>query len=59
MFSAANFNQFKTVTVIGIDDAIVDGDQLYTIVTSACTSTDPAYNGINPNDVSMINRDND
>jgi len=59
VFSAANFNQFKTVTIIGIDDAIVDGDQLYTIVTSACTSTDPAYIGINPNDVSMINRDND
>jgi hypothetical protein len=59
VFTSTNFNQFITVTIIGVDDAITDGDQLYTIVTPACTSTDPAYDGRNPNDVSVINRDND
>lgn len=59
VFTSTSSNQFQTVTIIGVDDAIVDGDQLYTILTAACTSADPAYDGRNPNDVSIINRDND
>jgi len=56
-----NPNQFgfQTVTVTGIDDAVVDGDVLYTIVLSACTSADGAYNGLDPRDVAVINRDNE
>ena len=50
---------FQTVTVTGVDDVIVDGDQLYSIVLDACTSADPAYNGQDPRDVAAINRDND
>ena len=50
---------FQTVTVTGVDDTIVDGDQLLTIVLDACTSTDPQYSGYNPRDVTVINRDND
>jgi large repetitive protein len=59
VFTATNYSQFKTVTILGLDDAVRDGDQLYTILTAACTSTDPSYDGRNPNDVSVINRDND
>jgi hypothetical protein len=59
VFTPGNFSQFQTVTIIGLDDTILDGDQLYTILTAPCTSTDPAYSGLNPNDVSVINRDND
>ncbi|HEY5944458.1 MAG TPA: Calx-beta domain-containing protein [Kofleriaceae bacterium] len=50
---------FQTVTVTGVDDQIVDGDVLFTILLDACTSTDPQYNGSNPRDVTAINRDND
>ena len=57
-FTTGSFG-FQTVTVIGLDDAIVDGDQLYSIVTGACTSADLAYSGKDPPDVSGVNRDND
>jgi hypothetical protein len=50
---------FQTVTVSGVDDQIVDGDVLFTILLNACTSTDPAYSGNDPRDVTAINRDND
>jgi hypothetical protein len=57
-FTSGNFG-FQTVTITGIDDAVQDGDQLYSIVTAACTSADPAYSGADPPDVACVNRDND
>jgi hypothetical protein len=58
VFTPASFG-FQTVTVSGVDDSIVDGDVLFTVILNACTSTDPSYSGSNPRDVSAINRDND
>jgi hypothetical protein len=57
-FTPSQFN-FQTVTVSGVNDSIVDGDITFTIVLNACTSTDLAYNGSNPRDVTAVNRDND
>jgi hypothetical protein len=57
-FTAANFGN-QNVVVKGVDDPIKDGDQLYTVIFDACTSADPAYNGYDPIDVSVVNRDND
>jgi hypothetical protein len=57
-FTPANFGS-QTVTVKGVDDAVRDGDQLYTVVFNACTSTDANYSGYDPRDVSVVNRDND
>ena len=34
----------QTVTVTGVDDAVVDGPITYTIVTAPAVSTDPNYN---------------
>ena len=34
-FTTANWNMAQTVTVTGVDDAVVDGDVAYTIVTAA------------------------
>ena len=51
-----------SVTVTGVDDAIVDGDVDYTIVTGNVTSTDPNYNVLNGTavaDVAVTNTDND
>ncbi len=58
-FTPANWNVRQRVTVTGVDDNIVDGSQSYSIITSATTSTDTEFNGINPPDVSVTNRDND
>jgi subtilisin-like proprotein convertase family protein len=49
----------QTVTVTGVDDAVIDGDQAYTIVTAPAVSDDPAYSGLNPLDVSVTNMDDD
>jgi Calx-beta domain-containing protein len=58
-FTAANFATPQTITVTGVDDTIVDGAQLFFIITNNCTSTDNAYNNFNPIDVSCRNSDND
>jgi hypothetical protein len=58
-FSTANWNVPQTVTVKGVDDLIADGNIAYTIITGVAVSTDPAYNGINPPDVSCTNIDNE
>jgi hypothetical protein len=47
------------VSVVGLDDAQIDGTQSYKITTAAAISTDPNYNGKNPADVSLINTDNE
>lgn len=58
-FTAENWDQPQTVTITGVDDAVVDGNVSYTIVTGPATSTDPAYNGFNAADVSVVNTDDD
>ena len=58
-FTPANWNTQQQVNLQGVDDAIKDGDQLYSIITAPCTSTDPNYSGLNPRDVQALNRDND
>ena len=58
-FTADNWNTPQTVTVTGVDDAVVDGPIAYTIVLSPAISVDPAYNGLDPADVSVVNADND
>jgi gliding motility-associated-like protein len=58
----ANWNLATAVTVTGVDDAEVDGDVAYTIVTGNVTSGDANYNALNGGDVgnvAVINTDND
>jgi hypothetical protein len=58
-FTPANWNLAQIVTVMGVDDAIVDGDVAYMITTSPAISSDPLYSGLDPADVSATNIDND
>jgi len=58
-FTPLNWNMAQIVTVVGVDDAITDGDIAYSITTSAAISSDTLYNGLNPADVSVTNVDND
>jgi len=59
VFTPANALIPQTVTVTGVDDAVVDGSQAYTIVTAPAASADPAYLGRNAADVSVTNTDDD
>ena len=58
-FSTGNWSTAQTVTVTGVDDAVADGNQSYTIVTAAAASSDTSYSGLNASDVSVTNSDND
>jgi len=58
-FNASDWNMPKTVTVTGVNDDVDDGNQAYTIETATASSGDTGYNGINPDDVSVSNTDDD
>lgn len=57
VFTAANWNVPQTITVTGVDDPIVDGDQTSTILLSV-TVGDPAYLGESAS-VTVVNQDNE
>ena len=58
-FTTGNWGDEQTVTVTGVDDAVIDGDIIYNVVLAEAGSTDGLYDVINPADVSVINTDND
>ncbi len=58
-FTPNNWDTAQTVTVTGQDDSADDGNQAYTIITAAASSADTSYNGLNPDDVTVTNSDND
>lgn len=49
----------RAVTVTGVDDALLDGDIAFNVITSPAVSTDSDYSGLDPADVSVVNRNND
>ena len=60
VFDAASWNLARTVTVTGVDDVLVDGNIVYSIILDTATSSDDVnYDGINPGDVAVNNTDND
>ena len=56
-FTTTDWNIARTVTVTGVFDLVTDGNVAYSIVLAAATSADPAYNGLDPADVSVVNLD--
>jgi subtilisin family serine protease/subtilisin-like proprotein convertase family protein len=58
-FTTVNWASPQTVTVTGVDDSIVDGNVVYTLILGAATSADPDFHGVNPADVSATNSDNE
>ncbi len=59
-FTSTTWNQPQTVTVTGVDDLVADGDVTYQIITTPDNTTaDTNYNKLNPDDVTVINTDND
>lgn len=57
-FTAADWDQSQTVTITGVDDAVADGDIVYSITTAA-TSVDSDYEAIEVADVNVTNQDDD
>jgi hypothetical protein len=58
-FTSSNWNIPQILTVTGIDDYVIDGNQPYLIISLPLTSADAGYDGLNPADVSLLNIDND
>ena len=59
VFTASDWNRPRTVTVIGLGDAVADGDVTYSVVLGAAASDDPVFDGLDPVDVTVINLDDD
>ncbi len=58
-FSPQNWNATQTVVATGVDDQLADGDQNYTVLTGAASSSDTNYAGVNGPDVSLVNLDDE
>lgn len=58
-FTAANWNQARTITVKGIDDNVTDGTVAYFIAINVSTSLDPKYAALGAIKISVTNLDND
>ncbi len=58
-FTAANWDTPQQVTVTGVDDALIDGDVDYNVVTAPARSSDVNFDGLDPEDVRVTNLDDD
>lgn len=58
-FTPEDWATTMTVTITGVDDSFDDGDQVYSVITSAASSSDELYDGFNPDDVAVTNLDNE
>jgi hypothetical protein len=59
VFTPANWNVARSVTVTGVNDDVDDDDVSYSIITAAAVSADSNYNSLAVSDVSATNTDND
>lgn len=57
--TTSNWNSHTTITVEGVDDGILDGDQEFHVVFLPCSSPDSDYDGLVPRSVRFVNEDND
>ncbi len=58
-FDASNWFTAQSVTIQGVDDAIVDMDQMYSIVVGPPQSSDAKYNTLPASTVNLVNADDD
>ncbi|MDB5385458.1 MAG: hypothetical protein JWM11_1104 [Planctomycetaceae bacterium] len=59
IFTSQNWKVPQEVTVTGVDDHVVDGNQKYQIELGKLVTQAKNYKRINPADLSLINKDND
>ncbi len=58
-FTTENWATPQTITATGVNDAIDDGNQVYTVSWGATISADPAYAAIRPDGAGLANVDDD
>jgi hypothetical protein len=58
-FTATDWDKPQTVTVTGVDDNQRDGNRPYKILIKPAISSDPRYKDMDPDDLSVTNRDNE
>ncbi|MEC7068625.1 MAG: hypothetical protein VXW96_01840 [Bacteroidota bacterium] len=58
-FTPSNWNTPQTVLIMGVDDTIIDGDQLTQITVSVDASSDPSFLMEPSQQLDVINIDND
>jgi hypothetical protein len=58
-FTPETWDVAHTVTAAGVDDAVDDGPQPWSVLTGAASSADPAYLGFDPADPALTNADDD
>lgn len=58
-FTPTNWHKPQMVVVTGVNDSLRDGNKAYQVILSPAVSADLTYNGMDPDDVSVINVDNE
>jgi len=58
-FTSTNWMAPQIVTVTGVNDDALDKAQTYHVVTGAAFSSDTDYDKLDPDDVTVVNQDND
>lgn len=59
LFNATSWSAPQTVIVAGVNDDVMDGDQIYVIDFTPTSSSDPNYDGLVPDPLSITNLDDD
>ena len=59
VFTSENWNETQNIEIYGVDDDVVDGDINYFISILSTVSSDPYYNDLELDDISIVNIDND
>lgn len=58
-FDERNWDQPQVLRIIGVDDTERDGNREYSVTIGKVESEDPAYSGIDPEDLYVINNDDE
>ncbi|HIB95395.1 MAG TPA: hypothetical protein EYO70_02445, partial [Candidatus Marinimicrobia bacterium] len=59
VFTPDNWDVPQSVTVLGQDDAVIDGDQTFSVITDPTVSDDSSYNKVDPSDLILKNVDDE
>jgi hypothetical protein len=59
IFTENNWDVPQSVSVLGLDDTISDGTVAYSVVLGKVESEDSGYKGLDPEDIALLNVDND
>jgi hypothetical protein len=59
VFTPDDWNVAQLITMVGVDDAAVDGNQNYKLVLGAAQSTDTGFMGLDAPDVTLVNLNDD